>query len=132
MGRGTSKVGGGSSSGGATSLIDKANAPIDESKVGANYKKLPQAFKTNINNNLQLSQIFIDYMNQKHPAEDEWTVGLKGVRRKQKVITSVQNGKILYTVKEKNKILLKTNDKNKVANKVAEYYNQELKKAGVI
>lgn len=115
-----------------TGIINKANAPIDESKVGANYKKLPRAFKTNIDRNLQLSQVFIDYMNQKRPVEDEWTVGLKGIKRKQKVITSMDNGKVLYTVKEKNKILLKTNDKNKVANKVAEYYNQELKKAGVI
>ena len=43
---------------------------------------------------------------------------------------NVPDGKINYTVKEKNKILLKTADKNKVANKIAQYYNEELRKAG--
>ena len=109
-----------------------ANTPVDPSKTGANYEKLPAVFKRNIDKNLIPSEVFTDYANASKPAEDIWTVGLKGVKRKQKVFTNITNGKLTYTVKEGNKTLLKTGDKNKVANKVAEFYNQELKKAGVL
>ena len=128
MGRGSSKAG---SAGGITAQLEKAQQSIDAAKTGENYRKLPSTFQRNIEKNLQPSEVFKELATSKNPAEDEWTVGLKGIKRKQKVITSIKDGKINYTVKEKNKILLKTTDKNKVANKVAQYYNEELRKAGV-
>ena len=127
-GRGMSSKAGG----GIKSQLEKAQRPIDATKTGENYRKLPTTFQRNIEKNLQPSEAFKDYATSKNPVEDEWTVGLKGIKRKRKVITSIKDGKINYTVKEKNKILLKTTDKNKVANKVAQYYNEELRKAGVI
>ena len=129
MGRGSSKAG--NAGGGITGQLEIAQRPIDASRTGENYRKLPATFQRNIEKNLQPSDVFKELATSKNPAEDEWTVGLKGIKRKQKVITSIKDGKINYTVKEKNKILLKTTDKNKVANKVAQYYNEELRKAGV-
>ena len=101
---------------------------IDGMKAGANFRKLPQAFKNNIEEQLKPSQTVINLWKSgnKNNATDEWTVGIRGVKEKQKAVMSFEKGKVTYTIKRRNKILLKTTNRNQAANKIAEYYNTYL------
>lgn len=108
--------------------IISAKSPIDESKAGASYRKLPDAFKRSIERNLVPSDDFIGYARSGSVSlTDEWTTSVRGMKGKQKVITAIKDGKVHYTVKSRNKVLLQTNDKNRVANKIAEFYLSEMK-----
>lgn len=114
---------------GASSSGGVAIPKIDGMKAGANFRKLPQAFKNNIEEQLKPSRTIMNLWKNgnKNNATDEWTVGIRGVKEKQKVIMSLEKGKVTYTIKRRNKILLKTTNRNQTANKIAEYYNTYLK-----
>ena len=128
MGRGSSNGRPGAGGGGTRSArswleaeLTKADAPIDPSKTGANFRSLPKAFQKNIEDNLKLSDTFKTYARAGTPLQDEWTTSMRGVNGKRKVLTDLVNGRINYTVKDRNKILLQTTNKNQVANKIAEF-----------
>lgn len=101
---------------------------IDGMKAGANFRKLPQAFKNNIEKQLKPSQTVINLWRNgnKNNATDEWEIGIRGVKEKQKAVMSLEKGKVTYTIKRRNKILLRTTNRNQAANKIAEYYNTYL------
>lgn len=99
--------------------------PIDETKAGANYRKLAPALKKNIERFLQPSREVVKLWENGniYNAVDEWTAALRNTKDKRKIIMQFVRGKVQYTIKSGNKILLRTTDRNHAANKIAEYYN---------
>lgn len=114
----------------ADRAISQAMSPLKDDKTGANFKSLPYAFKENIRKNLVISETFQEAIRNGNPNKmtEEWTAGLRGISDKRKVIIGFSDGKIQYTVKKGNKILLKTNSKEQTANKIAQFYNDHLRK----
>lgn len=121
MGRGRSKARGTTYKGGAIAFV--------ESKAGATYQSLPDAFKDSIKDNLTPSAALQNYIETGKGKQitDEWNAGLRGVKEKRKVLTKWENSRLLYTVKQGNKILLKDGKAEQAANQVALFYKKYLR-----
>lgn len=114
---------GGTGSGGGLTI-----GSINANSAGANFRKLPQVFKDNIEKQMRPGDLVVhNWQNgNRNNMTTEWTAGLTGVKDKRKVIMSYDGSKITYTIKNKNKIELKTTNRNQAANKIAEFYNQHI------
>lgn len=136
MGNCTSGASGGARGSGSAldKAIQRANAPIIETKAGASFQNLPQSLKDTISRNMQITQFMQDDLKNDHryQSQDEWNVQMHGDKEKRKLITTYNNGMFEYTLKKGNKILLKTNNKNQAANKVAEFLQSRRKARGII
>ena len=115
--------GGKRSAGGA---IATGISDLDYTKVGKTFEKLPQHLKDSINENLKMTNVMQQDINngRKHKITDEWVTGFG--KNKRKVITDVVNGKVVYTVKDKNKIIKKNVTKSQCANAIADFYLKAL------
>lgn len=105
--------------------------PLNEAKVGAIYKSLPNAFQQNIKNNLMMpAEMKEDIKNgRRNKMTDDWTTHIPGSKNKMKITTDVDaNGTVFYTAKIKNKIIHRSQYKEQIANTIAKFYNDELKK----
>ena len=111
---------------GGTSLIATGTSDLDYTKVGKTFEKLPQHLKDSINENLKMTNVMQQDINngRKHKITDEWVTGFG--KNKRKVITDVVNGKVVYTVKDKNKIIKKNVTKSQCANAIADFYLKAL------
>lgn len=103
--------------------IDKANATI--TSKGKSWSNASWQAKAAINRNLTLNKFMKEDIEKTGTTKvsDTWTITDKKTKNKRKVITTFENGKIVYQVKNGRKTTLKTSDKNKVANHIAAFYN---------
>ena len=111
--------GGKRASGGAVAV---GTSDLDYTKVGKSFEKLPKQYQDRINNGLKMSPAMQnDIANgRKFKLTDEYTFG-KG-KTTYKIITDVQDGKAVYTLKQRNKIIKKNMSKSQCANAVAGIY----------
>lgn len=101
---------------------------FDDKKAGKTYQSLPANFKKSIRDNLKMSENMRNakLKDGKSNISDTWKTGIGNERIS--VTTSVENGKLIYTVKKRNKILMRTGKKEKVANTVSKFYSDILKR----
>ena len=111
--------GGKRASGGAVAV---GTSDLDYTKVGISFSKLSKQHQDQINNGLKMSSAMQnDIANgRKFKITDEYTFG-KG-KTTYKIITDVQDGKAVYTLKQRNKIIKKNMSKPQCANAVASIY----------
>ena len=110
---------GGKRTGGAVAV---GTSDLDYTKVGISFSKLSKQHQDQINNGLKMSSAMQnDIANgRKFKITDEYTFG-KG-KTTYKIITDVQDGKAVYTLKQRNKIIKKNMSKSQCANAVAGIY----------